>query len=310
MRIVFMGTTEFSCVVLQQLIDDDYEIVAVITQPDRPYGRKKELKMPPVKVLAAKYGIPVLQPEKIKEAEAELRAYRPDVMVTCAYGQIVPKAILEIPKYKPVNIHTSLLPKYRGGAPIHWAVICGEPATGVSLMIMDVGMDSGAVLAQEKVSISKTDMMSDVELKLMDASRILMHHAFPKYLEGKLPLIEQDPEQVSYAYAIKREEEWIGFDRDTETVYNHIRGLISWPVGYALLEGQRVKFHGVRFGEITGTDHAGQILEVRENGVEIGTADGSVIITQIQPSGRPVMSAKDFMNGMGRAWKGKIFNES
>ncbi|UPU39196.1 methionyl-tRNA formyltransferase [Erysipelothrix sp. Poltava] len=169
MRVMFMGTTHFSCVVLQQLLDDGYDVVAVVTQPDRPFGRKKVLKAPPVKELAIEHQITVIQPIKIKESIEDVLAFEPDLVVTCAYGQIVPKAILDYPKFLCLNVHASLLPKFRGGAPIHWSIIRGEKETGVTLMRMDVGMDSGDMLSSRSVSIEDQDMMGDVEAKLMEA---------------------------------------------------------------------------------------------------------------------------------------------
>ena len=186
MKILFMGTTVFSNVILNQLIEDGYEIVGVVTQPDRPFGRKKELKAPITKELALAHDIPVLQPERIKDATDDIRNLNPDCIVTCAYGQIVPKEILEIPRYKSLNVHASLLPKYRGGAPIHKAVVNGNTETGVTLMFMDVGMDSGDMLYKESVAIDPDDTFGDVEAKLMEASKTLIHDGLSLYFKGKI----------------------------------------------------------------------------------------------------------------------------
>lgn len=307
MRVIFMGTTPFSVVILNQLLEDGYDVVAVVTQPDRPFGRKRVLKASPVKVLALEKGIDVLQPEKIKLAVDEVLSYEPDLIVTCAYGQLVPKAILDAPKYLALNVHASLLPKYRGGAPMHWSIINGETETGVTLMRMDVGMDSGGMLSSRTVLIDDIDMMSDVEAKLMEVSKDLIHSDLPKYLKGDLKFIEQDPDKVSFAYTISREDELINFNQNVKVVYNHIRGLISWPVGYGVLEGSNVKFHGVSYEYVVHDFDTGVIAAVDESGVHIACRDGFVIISRIQPSGKPVIDAHDFMNGMGREWKGKRF---
>ncbi|MDE8039124.1 methionyl-tRNA formyltransferase, partial [Erysipelothrix rhusiopathiae] len=211
MRVMFMGTTHFSCVVLQQLLDDGYDVVAVVTQPDRPFGRKKVLKAPPVKELAIEHQITVIQPIKIKESIEDVLAFEPDLVVTCAYGQIVPKAILDYPKFLCLNVHASLLPKFRGGAPIHWSIIRGEKETGVTLMRMDVGMDSGDMLSSRSVSIEDQDMMGDVEAKLMEASKVLIHEDLKSYLEGKLSFIPQDKDLVTLAYTIQRDDEFVTF---------------------------------------------------------------------------------------------------
>lgn len=307
MRVMFMGTTPFSCVVLKQLLDDGYDVVAVVTQPDRPFGRKKVLKAPPVKVLAQEYQIPVIQPKRIKESVDEVLSFEPDLVVTCAYGQIVPKAILDYPKFLCLNVHASLLPKYRGGAPIHWSIIRGEKETGVTLMRMDVGMDSGDMLASRSVVIEDTDMMGDVEAKLMDVSKTLIHEDLKAYLEGNLDFVPQDKEKVTLAYTIQRDDEFITFNRDVVDVYNHIRGLIPWPVGYGTIEGMNVKFHGVTMSDTKHAYEPGVVVSVDEAGLTIACIDGTVTITKIQPAGKPVTSAHDFANGLGRNWKGKRF---
>lgn len=307
MRTLFMGTTPFSCVVLQQLIDDNYEIVGVVTQPDRPFGRKKELKHSAVKTMALENGIPVLQPEKIKLAIDDVIALNADLIITCAYGQIVPKAILDSPKVGCLNVHASLLPKFRGGAPIHWSIIRGETETGVTLMHMDVGMDSGDMIAKQTVSIEPTDVMGDVERKLMDASKILIHNDLDHFIKGNIKSVPQNEDDVTYAYTIKREDEFVSFNRDVKDVYNHIRGLIPWPGSYGLLEDRRVKFHGVRLAATSTLGNVGEIISVTEEGLTIQCLNGLLLITKIQPEGKPVVSARDFYNGSGKTWEGKSF---
>ena len=307
MRVIFMGTTPFSCVVLNTLIKNGYDLVAVVTQPDRPFGRKKILKASPVKEMAIEHGIPVLQPEKIREDYQEILDYKPDLVVTCAYGQIVPKIVLDYPKHLCLNVHASLLPKYRGGAPIHWSIIKGDDETGVTLMRMDPGMDSGGMLSFRSVTIEQDDIMSDVEAKLMAASIPLIEEDLPKYLQGDLKFVEQDEDKVTLAYTIQREDEFISFDRPVKDVYNHIRGLISWPVGFARLNDQNIKLHG---SSMIVKDHMhkpGEVVAMDEAGIHVACQGGYIILTKIQPAGKPAMAAGDAINGIAQDWKGQVF---
>ena len=310
MNVIFMGTTPFSCVILEELLKiDDLKLVAVVTQPDRPFGRKRVLKAPIVKEFALKENLYVLQPKKLNDHADEIRALKPDVIVTCAYGQIVSQEILDIPRIKSINVHASLLPKYRGGAPIHWSIIKGETETGVTLMEMDAGMDSGAMIAKESVKIDHLDTMGDVEQKLMAASRTLLQKSLMPYLQGGIQAVAQNPDEVTYAYTISAKDELIDFNQDVKTVYNHIRGLIPWPVSHAYLDNERVKFHGVLLHEKEIQAKPGTVLAVHEAGTDIACLNGYVTITVIQPAGKPKTAPLDFMNGIGRDWKGKIFNE-
>ena len=306
MRVVFMGTTPFSNVVLQQLIDDNYNVVGVITQPDRKVGRKRILTPPVTKILANKYNIEVYQPESIRKEFQPVLDMKPDVIMTCAYGQIVPKVILDYPKYGALNVHASLLPKYRGGAPIHKAIIEGEIETGVTLMHMDVGMDTGDILAKRKVSIEHQDTFGDVEAKLMDVTKLLIQEDFKAYLAGNLNPIKQNDEEATYAYAIKRDEEFVSFKKNIYEIYNHIRGMIPWPVSYGNLDGDAIKFHGVKMVEKDHDELAGTIFAVDEMGVHVYVDGGIIILTEVQPANKPKMKNQDVMNGYGSLWKGKV----
>lgn len=307
MRIVFMGTTPFSCVVLQQLLDDKYDVVGVVTQPDRPFGRKQILKPSPIKELALLNNLVVLQPESIRKEYQDVLDLEPDLIVTCAYGQIVPKVILDYPNKGCLNVHASLLPKFRGGAPIHWSIIRGETETGVTLMHMDVGMDSGDMIAKQSVSIEDKDTMGDVEAKLMKASQVLIHEDLKKYLAGELSSIKQDEAQVTLAYTIKKEDEFISFNRPVKDVYNHIRGLVPWPVGYGILDEKRVKLHAAEYQHKKVNEPAGTILKVTTEGIEVACIDGIVILKRLQTEGKQAMDVKDIANGVGRDWTGKVF---
>ncbi len=308
MKILFMGTTSFSNVVLNQLIKDQYDIVAVVTQPDRPFGRKKELKQPDTKILALEHGIKVLQPEVIKDALEDIKALAPDCIITCAYGQIVPKSILDIPVFKSLNVHASLLPKYRGGAPIHKSIMAGDTQTGVTLMFMDVGMDTGDMLAKETVSILEDDTFGDVEFKLKEASIKLIKEALPRYFKGELIAEVQDESQASYAYAIKREEEFVSFKKSGISIYNQIRGLIPWPSSYGVLEGLNIKFHGAQFIKNQHQEPFGKVLKVDQQGVLVAVDGGFILLTSVQPAGKSKMRNEDLANGFGALWKGKVFD--
>lgn len=303
-----MGTTSFSNVVLNQLIKDQYDIVAVVTQPDRPFGRKKELKQPDTKILALEHGIKVLQPEVIKDALEDIKALAPDCIITCAYGQIVPKSILDIPVFKSLNVHASLLPKYRGGAPIHKSIMAGDTQTGVTLMFMDVGMDTGDMLAKETVSILEDDTFGDVEFKLKEASIKLIKEALPRYFKGELIAEVQDESQASYAYAIKREEEFVSFKKSGISIYNQIRGLIPWPSSYGVLEGLNIKFHGAQFIKNQHQEPFGKVLKVDQQGVLVAVDGGFILLTSVQPAGKSKMRNEDLANGFGALWKGKVFD--
>ena len=307
MKILFMGTTVFSNVVLQELINGEYNIVGVVTQPDRPFGRKKILKAPATKELALEHKINVLQPEKIKDAYEDIKALNPDIIITCAYGQFVPVSILEIPRLRALNVHASLLPKYRGGAPIHKSIINGDTKTGVTLQFMEKGMDTGDVLAEVIVDIDFEDTFGDLEAKLMEASKELIKKDLPKYINGELKPVKQDENEVTFAYAITREEEYVSFDRDGLEVYNQIRGLIPWPTSYGVLDGQNIKFHGVKFIEKDHNYPSGKIVEVNEEGTLVACKTNLVLITSIQPAGKPKMKNIDIVNGFKNQWEGKQF---
>lgn len=307
MRVIFMGTTEFSCVVLNQLLEDGYNVVGVVTQPDRPFGRKRVLKASAVKEMALVHNIEVVQPVNIRKEMDLVLDLEPDLIVTCAYGQIVPKAILDYPKYKNLNVHASLLPKYRGGAPIHKSIINGDSETGVTLMLMDVGMDSGEMISKRSVDIAFDDTFGDVEAKLMEVSKDLIHSDLPKYLDKTLLPVKQDESEVTHAYAITREEEYISFKKPGVDVYNHIRGLVPWPVGYGVLDDVNIKLHGAKFVEKNHSYEFGLVLDVNQDGVDVAVDGGIITLTKVQPSGKPVLKMVDVVNGYGHLWKGKVF---
>ncbi|ABS22754.1 methionyl-tRNA formyltransferase [Bacillus cytotoxicus] len=299
-KVVFMGTPDFSVPVLRRLIEDGYDVVGVVTQPDRPVGRKKVMTPTPVKVEAEKHGIPVLQPLKIREQDEyeKVLALEPDLIVTAAFGQIIPKEILEAPKYGCINVHASLLPELRGGAPIHYAIMQGKEKTGITIMYMVEKLDAGDILTQVEVEIEERETTGSLFDKLSEAGAHLLSKTVPLLVQGKLEPIKQDEEKVTFAYNIKREQEKINWAKTGEEVYNHIRGLNPWPVAYTTLAGQVVK---VWWGEKVPTANdaqPGTIVEIQEDGFIVVTGNETGIkITELQPAGKKRMSSSQFLRG-------------
>ncbi|MBB5323726.1 methionyl-tRNA formyltransferase [Anoxybacillus tepidamans] len=301
-RIVFMGTPDFSVPVLKQLICDGYEVVGVVTQPDKPKGRKKELTPPPVKVEAEKHGIPVFQPVKIREKEQyeQVLALKPDLIVTAAFGQILPKELLEAPKYGCINVHASLLPELRGGAPIHYAILQGKTKTGITIMYMVEKLDAGDILTQVEVPIAETDTVGTLHDKLSIAGAKLLSETIPLLLEGKITPVKQEEEKATFAYNIKREQEKIDWTKTGEDIYNHIRGLNPWPVAYTTYKGQVWK---IWWGEKVPAQRQAApstVIEATRDGIVVATGNETAIkITELQPAGKKRMSAEQFLRGAG-----------
>lgn len=310
LRIVFMGTPEFSVPVLEALIEN-YQVVGVVTQPDKEVGRHHEIKPTPVKEVALKNNILVLQPQRIKKEYQEILDLNADLIVTCAYGQLIPKEILDAPKYGCINVHASLLPKLRGGAPIHRAIINNETRTGITIMYMVEKMDAGDILAQEETPILKEDNVGILHDRLSKMGAKLLIETIPDLINGKIKPIPQKEEEVTYAWNIKREEEKIDFNQRTIDIYNQIRGLNPWPGGYALLEGKVVKIYEARISDsFFTTKKNGEIGKIYEDGIGVSTKDGEIIITKLQPSGKRKMLAKEYLNGVHEEdLLGKVFNE-
>ena len=308
-RIVFFGTPAFAVGILKMLLDEKYIVVAAVSQPDRPVGRKHKIEKTPVKVLCEEYGIPCMQMDHLKDEVDQVLAYEPDVIVTCAYGQIVPSSILDYPRLGCINIHPSLLPKYRGGAPMHFAILNGDAVTGVSLMEMTAKMDAGKVYAQVELPIGKDETEAELEPRLLEASIGLLRENLPLYLDGKLPGVEQDETRVTFCHNISREMEKVFFQsEEVHTLYNHIRGLIDWPVPYGVVEGKRVKFYAVRMEEKDTGKPAGEILGFKDHAMEIAADGGLIRVLELQMEGKKRMSADAFANGYSAEMRGKRFD--
>lgn len=310
LKVLFMGTPEFSVNVLKGLIDN-YDVVGVVTQPDKEVGRKREIKFSPVKVVALENDIRVYQPIKIKTDYDELLKIKPDLIVTCAYGQIVPKILLDLPQYGCINVHASLLPKLRGGAPIHKAIINNYLRTGVTIMYMVEKMDAGDIISQVETIIEKDDNVGTLHDRLSILGTKLLLETIPKIVNGDIKPISQNQDEVTYAWNITREEEKIDFSKSTLDIYNQIRGLNPWPGAYATLNGIDMKIYDAKISDsFFTTKRIGEIGRVYSDGFGVCTKDGEIIITEIQISGKKKMKVKDYFNGFDKnSLLGEVFNE-
>ncbi|ACJ34151.1 methionyl-tRNA formyltransferase [Anoxybacillus flavithermus] len=300
MNIVFMGTPDFAVPILEQLIKDGYNVVGVVTQPDKPKGRKQQLTPPPVKVAAESYGIPVLQPTKIREKEQyeQVIALQPDLIVTAAFGQILPKPLLDAPTYGCINVHASLLPELRGGAPIHYAILQGKEKTGITIMYMVEKLDAGDILTQVEVPIDERDTVGTLHDKLSQAGARLLSETLPKLLRGDITPMKQNDEQATFAYNIKPEQERIDWTKTGEDIYNHIRGMNPWPVAYTTYGEERWKLWWGEKVRASSQAKPGTIVAVEQDGIIVATGNETAIkITELQPAGKRKMSATDFLRG-------------
>lgn len=309
MRIVFMGTPDFSVNVLQGLIDNyKDDIVGVVSQPDRKVGRHQELKNTPVKDLALKYNILVLQPTNIKEEYDKVLELNPDIIITCAYGQIIPKAILDYPKYGCINVHASLLPKLRGGAPIHHALIDGYDKTGITIMYMDSKMDAGDIIKQKETEITDKDNLESLHDRLSIIGKDLLLEVLPSIIDGTNNRIKQNLDEVTFGYNITREEEHIDFNKSSREIFNLIRGLSPIPGANAILDGNEMKIYDCKIVNTIYNNVRGEIVDVNRDGFIVCTGDTGILITSIKPFGKKRMDASSFINGIGKdILIGKVF---
>lgn len=300
-KLIFMGTPDFSATVLEGLIaDKSYEILAVVTQPDRKVGRKKELRMTPVKELAIKYQLRVFQPEKLSgslELE-ELKGLNADGIVTAAFGQFLPMSLINSVNFA-INVHASLLPKYRGGAPIHYAIMNGEKEAGITIMEMVQKMDAGDMISKASIPISDEDNVGTMFEKLAIVGRDLLLKTLPDYLAGHLIPEKQDESQATFSPNITSEQELLDWTRSSRDLFNQIRGMYPWPVAYTLLNGERFKVYKAHMSE--GTGHAGEIIEKTKRSLVVACGQGALSLELVQPSGKPKLIITDFLNGHGRS---------
>lgn len=301
MKIIFMGTAELSRASLKTLAGEPrFSIAAVVTQPDKPKGRDLNLQPPPVKVLAQQLGLAILQPLKARDEEfiSQLRALKPELIVVAAYGHILPQAILDLPAFGCLNVHTSLLPKYRGAAPIQWAIADGEPRTGVTIMKMDAGMDTGAILAQCSTPILPEDDSSSLHDRLAELGADLLLKTIPDYVSGKIQPRAQ-PEGASYAPKIKKDDGRINWNLPARTILNRMRAFRPWPGAFTFLNrnSKSVLLKIWRADMVETKGPAGQILSADENGIVIGCGEHALRVTELQLEGGRRLTAREFLTG-------------
>ena len=309
LRIVFFGTPDFAVPILQGLIEN-YEVKAVVTQPDKKVGRSGEIKPTPIKKLAEENTILVLQPNSIKENWSIVTDLHPNLIVTCAYGQILPRELLVCAKYGCINVHASLLPKLRGGAPIHRAIMNGYTETGITIMHMAPSLDSGDIITQKSIEITDTDTASTLHDKLSILGRDLLLETIPLLKDGKAPRIKQNEEESTYAANISDEDEKIDFSKTTKQIYNQVRGLNSWPGAYTILDGKRIKVWECTRNDNNYSQYLdGRITNIYSNGIGVKCSNGEIVLTVIQPEGKGKMKTSDYLNGIQNKNEliGKIF---
>ena len=297
LRLVFMGTPEFACPTLQKLIERNEQIVAVVSQPDRPKGRGQQLAAPPVKLLAERHGIPVLQPLKVRAPEFidTLRELAPDLIVVIAFGQILPKALLDIPRHGCINVHASLLPRYRGAAPINWCIINGERETGITTMQMDVGLDTGDMLVKKAIPIDPEENSSSLHDRLAVLGADALAETLDLLVAGKLVPEKQDDALTCYAPMMKKETGLIDWSREPLAVKNLVRGVTPWPGAYSNMDGKTVKIFRVSIG--SAADTPGTVLRADRQGLEVACGSGSLLLDELQLEGRKRLPAAEFLSG-------------
>lgn len=300
MRIVFMGTPDFAEASLERLLGESFEVVGVFTQPDRPKGRGMELSVSPVKARALEAGLPVFQPEKMRDGTAleQLRELRPDILVVVAYGKILPDEMLALPRYGAVNVHGSLLPKYRGAAPIQWAVLNGDATTGVTTMYLAHDMDSGDIIYAEETPIGETETAGELFDRLKDMGAALLVKTLRAIEAGTAPRVPQDHTQASYVHMLDKSLCPLDFTRTPRQVMKWVYGLQPWPVATMELEGKTYRVFGAACSGKTSGAVPGTVVSAGEQGIEIACAGGeTVYITELQAPGKKRMRAADFLRG-------------
>jgi len=294
-----MGTAELSCASLKALAEG-LEVIAVVTQPDKPKGRHLKLLPTPVKVMAESLSIPVLQPSRARNEEfiEQLRALRPELIAVAAYGQILPAAILDLPPLGCLNVHTSLLPKYRGAAPIQWAILNGEEETGVTIMKMDVGLDTGAIVTQERTPIRPEDNAATLHDRLAEIGAELLVRTIPDYTGGKFLPQPQPAEGVSHAPKIKKEDGRIDWSKSAQWVWNRVRGLVPWPGAFTSMgggEGQMLRIWEAQV--VPGQGSPGEIMQAEKHGLVIACGEGAIRVVRLQREGGRQMTIQEFLAG-------------
>jgi methionyl-tRNA formyltransferase len=299
MNIIFMGTPDFALPALDMLYQGHYPISAVVTQPDRPAGRGRNEVAPPVKLMAKKLGLPVLQPQKVKEPEflETFYALKPDLVVVAAFGQILPKAIIDFPRFGCLNIHPSLLPKYRGAAPLNWSIIRGEHKTGVTIMLMDEGMDSGDILMQEEALVAADETFGELHDRMAKQGAALLMKTIEQVMSGKVCRQAQDSAAVTFAPRLTKDTGKINWGDTVHNVVNLVRGLSPSPAAYTHLDQQILKIYAAQPLQGPVDQTPGTIGAATDEGLAVAAADGHVILKEVQLAGKKRMSMNDFLRG-------------
>ena len=309
LKVVFMGTPEFSLNVLTMLIENT-NVIGVVTQPDKIVGKNREKSFPPIKDLALKHNIKVIQPEKIRKEYQEILDLNPDIIITCAYGQIIPEEILNYPKYGCINVHASLLPKLRGGSPLHHAIIDGYEKTGVTIMYMDKGMDTGDIISQEEIIINDDDTVGTIHDKLSILGSELLLKTLPSILEGKNSRIKQKEDEVTYCHNITHEEERIDFNKKVREIFNQVRGMNPYPVSYFTLDKKIYKVYEIKYEESNKFSNKknGEVVIFDKKNLAIKAENGIIYLLDIKREGKKRMKIVDFLNGENDDLLGKVVN--
>ena len=299
MTVLFMGTPDIATGCLQKLIDEKYDIIGVVTQPDKPQNRGKKLGMPPVKELALKYDIPVYQPIKARDEEfvATLKELNPDIIVVVAFGQILPKSILDIPKFGCINVHVSLLPKYRGAAPINWVIINGEEKTGVTTMYMDEGLDTGDMILTEEFDLDDEITAGELHDKMKDRGADVLIETLKQIEKGTAHRIPQNHEEFTYAPMMNKALGEINWSKSAREIHNLVRGVNPWPSAYTTYEGSTMKVWKTEVLNETSDKEPGTILKVDKDGIRISTKDNVVLVKEIQMPGKRRVLVSEYIKG-------------
>jgi methionyl-tRNA formyltransferase len=302
LRIIFMGTAELSCASLERLLQTpEFDVLALVTQPDRPKGRQLKLQPPPTKDLALRRGLPVLQPARARDPQfvQQMQTLGPDLVAVAAYGQILPKALLDLPRFGCINVHTSLLPKYRGAGPIQWALLNGETETGVTIMKMDEGLDTGAILDQQSTLIRPQDNAQTLHDRLATMGADLLVRSIPRYVAGELPPRPQPAQGASYAPKIKKEDGRLDWSQPARVLWNRVRGLVPWPGAFTSIPGkpqpQLLKIWEAQVVEATGPQ--GELLRADKSGLLVGCGEQALRISVLQIEGGRKLRAQQFLAG-------------
>lgn len=290
-----MGTPDFAVPILETLIQNT-NVVLVVSQPDKKVGRKQVLTKTPIHEVADKYGISVFQPEKIRNDYERILEVKPDIIITCAYGQIIPKVLLDLPRLGCINVHASLLPKLRGGAPLHHAIIDGLDKTGVTIMYMDEAMDTGDIISTISYDIKSSDTTEDIHDTLRELGAKLLIDTLPSIVTGTNRRIKQNETEATYGYNITREEEHIDFNKSGILIDRLVRGLYSWPLANTIIGDTEYKIVAGYF--VKGKGNPGMISDISKKALGIGCLDGTYYVTKIKPAGKKIMDIKDFLNGI------------